>query len=159
MNVIESLSSLVVPIDSVRQDPRNVRQHPDRNIDAIKKSLVTYGQRKPIVVNQDGVIEAGNGLWQAAKELGWKEIAAVRVKDDPDHAKGYSIMDNQSALLADWDLPGLKDMLLELDANDYDLISTGFTMAEIESMVTAFAPDEPEAKKVKCPECGHEFVP
>ena len=66
-------------------------------------------------------------------------------------------MDNQSALLADWDLPMLKDLLLELDTNNYNLELTGFTMDEIEKMMTAFPPDEPQKKMNKCPECGYEW--
>jgi ParB-like nuclease domain. len=59
--------------------------HPDLNLKAIKKSLEIYGQRKPIVVNKNrGFIEAGNGLFAAAKALGWKEIAVVFVNDDKD---------------------------------------------------------------------------
>ena len=139
-NIIESLKSLTVPIDSVRADPHNARQHDERNINTIKKSLETYGQRKPIVVNHDGIIEAGNGLWQAAKELGWTEIAVVKVKDDGDYAKGFAIMDNKSGELSDWSLPDLKDLLEGLDANNYDLELTGFDIAEIENMMTAFPP-------------------
>ena len=155
-NIIEPLWPLAVPIDSVRLDSRNARGHTIRNLEAIKKSLETYGQRKPIVVN-DGVIEAGNGLWQAAKALEWGEIAVVTVQDDKETAVGFAIMDNQSALLAEWDLPTLKDTIEMLDANNYDLELTGFDMAEIESMMTAFPPDKKDKGKTKCPECGYEW--
>jgi len=59
---------LAIDIDSVKEDPKNARKHDSANITAIKQSLSTYGQRKPIVVNSEtGIIEAGNGLWKAAK--------------------------------------------------------------------------------------------
>lgn len=142
MNIAEGLKPLIVPIASVRADPRNARIHGDRNLEIIKKSLETYGQRKPIVVNYDGIIEAGNGLYQAAKELGWEKIAAVRVKDDGDHAKGYALMDNQSALLADWLLPDLKDLLEELDTGAFGMEATGFSDKEIEDLMTQFHPTD-----------------
>jgi len=135
-NIVKSLKPLIVPIDSVRPDPQNARKHPERNLETIKKSLNTYGQRKPIVVNHNDIIEAGNGLWQAAKELGWAEIAVVKVQDDEDYAKAYGIMDNQSALLADWDLPTLKDLLEELDTGAFDMEATGFDESEIEDLMT-----------------------
>lgn len=138
MDIAEALKPLIVPISSIRADPRNARIHNERNINTIKKSLETYGQRKPIVVNHDGIIEAGNGLYQAAKELGWTEIAVVKVKDDGDHAKGYALMDNQSALLADWSLPDLKDLLEELDTGAFDMDATGFLGNEIEDLMTQF---------------------
>ena len=153
-------------MDTIREDPRNARSHNDRNLATIKKSLEVYGQRKPIVVNHDGVIEAGNGLYRAAIALGWKEIAAVYVKDDEDYAKGYAVMDNQSATLAEWDLPNLKDILQELDTGAFDMEATGFDESEIEKLMTQFNPvgadTQPrldEKAKVKCPECGHEFTP
>jgi ParB-like chromosome segregation protein Spo0J len=118
-NVIEALLPLKVPLDSVKPDPRNPRHHPARNLKALMDSLDTYGQRKPIVVNADTMtIEAGNGMWEAAQTLGWDEIAVAFVRDDKAVATAYGIMDNQSALLTDWDLPTLKDLLEELDTSE-----------------------------------------
>jgi len=138
-NVIEALFSLKVPIESVKPDPRNARQHPARNLKAIMDSLDAYGQRKPIVVNaQTMTIEAGNGMWEAAQALGWDEIAVAFVKDDKAVASAYGIMDNQSALLAEWDLPTLKDLLQELDDGETNMELTGFTAEEIETLMTQF---------------------
>jgi ParB-like chromosome segregation protein Spo0J len=134
-------------------------------VEAIKRSLETYGQRKPIVVNgETGYIEAGNGLWEAAKLLGWEKIAAVKVWDDPTMATGYALMDNQSALLAEWDLPVLKDLLEELDTGAFDMDLTGFDTSEIEDLMTQFhVPeknkeyDENIEMQNKCPQCGYEW--
>jgi len=142
-NIAEALKPLAVPVDSVRPDPRNARAHDERNINTIRKSLEVYGQRKPIVVNHDGIIEAGNGLYQAAKELKWTEIAVVKVKDDADYAKGFGVMDNKSAELAEWSLPDLKDILEELDTGAFDMDATGFSDKEIEDLMTQFhVPEE-----------------
>jgi hypothetical protein len=66
----ESLKPLLTDIKSIKPDKRNARKHPVRNLDTIKLSLETYGQRKPIVVNaQNDTIEAGNGLYLAAAGL------------------------------------------------------------------------------------------
>ena len=164
MNIVDELKSLAVDISSIKPDPRNARKHPDRNLEAIKKSLQTYGQRKPIVVNsRTGIIEAGNGLYQAAKELGWEKIAAVKVNDDDDYAKGFSVADNQTALLAEWDFPILRDVLEELDTGAFDMDATGFNTQEIENLMTQFhIPEQPEydeniETKNKCPKCGYEW--
>src|SRR5262249_46324156 len=58
-----------VPIDSVHPDPANVRLHDERNLEAIKSSLARFGQQKPIVVDRQGVVRAGNGTHAAAKAL------------------------------------------------------------------------------------------
>ncbi len=141
MQIAESLKPLIIDIATVKLDPRNARKHPKPNLDAIKRSLEAYGQRKPIVVNsKTKQIEAGNGLYQAAWELGWSHIAAVFVEDDAKTAKGFALMDNQSALLADWDLPNLSDLLKELDAADFDMGLTGFSDEEIAKLT--FTPNE-----------------
>lgn len=165
-DIIDSLLPLAVPIDSIREDPRNARKHDKRNLDVIKKSLETYGQRKPVVCQGDGTIEAGNGLYRAAKELGWTQLAVVKVNDDPDYAAGYAVMDNKSAETSAWDLPVLKDVLQALDTGAFSMEATGFDETEIEQLMTQFAPvgadTQPrldEKAKVKCPECGHEFTP
>jgi len=56
-----------VPLDSVVPDPANARVHPQHNLEAIHGSLARFGQQKPIVIDQAGVIRAGNGTYVAAK--------------------------------------------------------------------------------------------
>ena len=71
--IAEQLKFLAIPINTIKTDPKNARLHSDLNLNVIKKSLEIYGQRKPIVVNKNtGLIEAGNGLYLAAKALGWQ---------------------------------------------------------------------------------------
>lgn len=144
MEVAEGLKPLLTDITKIKLDAKNARKHPERNLEAIKLSLQNYGQRKPIVVNaQNDTIEAGNGLYLAAKALGWTQIAAVYVNDSDVTQKAYGIMDNQSALLADWDLPVLKDLLTELDTGDLDMEVTGFSVNEIEDLMNqTFQPQE-----------------
>jgi len=163
-NIAPALKSLALPITDMHPDPHNARLHSQPNLDAIKLSLQAYGQRKPIVVNAaTGVIEAGNGLWLAARELGWPEIAVVQVEDSPETASGYAIMDNQSALLAEWDLPTLKDLLQNLDTGAFDMDLTGFDAQALEELMTQFQVDEEpvsEAESTKdseCPKCGYRW--
>ena len=123
-NINKALLTLAVDIESVQPDPHNARLHPAHNIKAIKTSLEAYGQRKPIVVN-NGIIEAGNGMWEAAKELGWTKIAAISVEDDEAMAIGYALMDNQSGLTSEWDYPVLAEDFGKLQELEFDLDLTG----------------------------------
>lgn len=61
-----------VTVASLLFDPANVRKHGERNLDAIKASLARFGQQKPIVVDGDGIVRAGNGTLIAAEQLGRK---------------------------------------------------------------------------------------
>jgi len=137
--IAKGLLPLAIKISSVKPDPKNVRKHNDRNLETIKNSIEVYGQRKPIICNsKTKLIEAGNGLWMAAKELKWTEIAAIFVDNDDQLARAYSLIDNQSALLSDWDLPALKDTLEQLDTGAFDMAKTGFTTDEIEELMTQY---------------------
>lgn len=76
-------------VAELQQDPRNARLHSRRNLNDIKASLQAYGQQKPIVVNSEGVVIAGNGTLAAAAELGWRTIYAVQTALNAEQAKAY----------------------------------------------------------------------
>lgn len=130
-HIAEGLRPLAVPVGAVRQDPANARRHPERNLAAIKASLARYGQRKPVVANRaTGLIEAGNGTWEAAVALGWPTIAVVYVEDDPASASGYAVADNRTAELAEWDDEALARTLRALRDAGEDLAPLGFSDRE-----------------------------
>ena len=102
-----SLRVELVPIDSLIPDPANTRSHAKRNLAAVKASLQRFGQRKPIVVGEDGTVQAGNATLEAAKALGWEKIAVVRSPLKGVDAVAYGIADNRTAELASWDRDAL----------------------------------------------------
>lgn len=115
-------------------DPENARKHSQKNLDAIKASLTKFGQRKPIVINNKGVILAGNGTVEAAKDLGWDQIDVAIVPADWDEAtaRAFALADNRTAELAEWDENVLAKQLLELLDEDFDIEAIGFEMPEPE---------------------------
>jgi site-specific DNA-methyltransferase (adenine-specific) len=117
-----------VKVETLTPDPANARSHDDRNLRAIKASLDQFGQRKPLVVTHDNIVLAGNGTLEAAKELGWTEISIARTPADWDYdrARAFSLADNRTAELAAWVPDVLKEHLLELDANGWDVAELGF---------------------------------
>lgn len=135
--ITEQLRPLAVPVVDLVFDPANARLHPEDNMRGITASLRVYGQRKPIVVNKrNGVVEAGNGTLQGAIALKWSHIAVVYVDDDPSTAAGYSIADNRTAELADWDTDALDKLLREIDTGDEDLQAMLSKLAEDEGVVS-----------------------
>jgi len=125
-----------VKIETLFNDPANVRKHDQRNIDAIKASLTRFGQQKPIVVNGDGVVIAGNGTLAAAKDLGWKDISTVETELDGVDATAYAIADNRTAELAIWDDDALAQTLASLQNDDsIDELVSGFNEQEIEDLI------------------------
>jgi len=121
-----------VAIDKLVMDPQNVRRHDEANIEAIKRSLNKFGQRKPIICvqghNNKIVVIAGNGTLQAAKLLGWTHLQVSMCPPDwdADKARAYAIADNRTAELANWDDVALANALVDLDAVGWDLFDIGF---------------------------------
>ena len=134
-----------IGLDKLQADPKNARKHPEKSIEAIKKSLLAYGQQKPVVVTKAGLIVAGHGMVAAADELGWTEIdVAVTNLKDAD-IKGFAVADNRVAEMSEWDMGNLGEVLHELRELDYDIGDTGFELDDFEAM---FAP-KPKAPKAK----------
>ncbi len=116
-----------VKLEEIKPDPNNARKHSEKNLAAISASLDAFGQRKPIVIH-NGVIIAGNGTYEAAKGLKWKEIAVVEVPEDwdTDKAKAFALADNRSAELAEWDEAILATQLVDLEEMAWDIKELGF---------------------------------
>lgn len=130
--IVQALHGMRVPIDSVSLDPNNVRKHDEAQLSKLKGALSIYGQVSPIVVQKStNVIRKGNATWQAAKELGWTEIAVVYVDMDDTTARAYAIADNRLSELSEWDMEGLSESLKLLEEADYDLGSLGWDCDEL----------------------------
>lgn len=103
----------VVSIDSLKPYPLNPRRG---NLRAIQESLTVNGQYRPIVVQQStNLILAGNHTWQAAKNLGWTEIAVTFIEADEKAAKKIVLADNRTSDLGSFDDSLLKELLDELE--------------------------------------------
>lgn len=141
-------------ITKLTPDPNNARKHDDTNLKAIEGSLREFGQRKPIVVTEAGLIVAGNGTVAAAKNLGWEKIDAVRVPNDwsEDRIKAFALADNRTAELADWNSQVLSAQLLELHEADFDVEAIGFELPqvlELEEVIEEEIPAEVETRVKK----------
>lgn len=121
-------------MDEVFEHPQNVRIHTKRNLTVLKNSLSKWGQYKPILVQKSTMyIIAGNGLYQAAKALGWTEIDCNLIDVDDDQAKAILVMDNRSNELSENDEKNLLDMLQNMEKDMLDL--TGYDDHELDKML------------------------
>ena len=101
--IIGPLKQLAIPMADLTLNPTNPRTHGEESIEAIKASLKRFGQRKPIVVQREGmVVRAGNGTLTAAQELGWEMIAALVIDEVDSEARAFGLVDNRTAELSEW---------------------------------------------------------
>ena len=142
-----------VKVEDLKEFPNNVRIHTKRNLETLKNSLTAYGQYRPLVVQKSTMyIVCGNGLYQAAKALGWKELDCLIMDLDDDRAKTLLILDNRSSDLSQNDEKNLLDMLQNLDKDLLEL--TGYDDKELDKMLsfqegTLFGDKDKEKKPKK----------
>lgn len=136
-NIAPQLEALAVPMGELALLEGNPRKG---DVKAIARSLKVFGQRKPVVANRDGVIEAGNHTWQAAQELGWDRLAVVFVDDDPVTAHAYALADNRTAELGGYDEAALATMVSRVHAADAELLAaTGYTGDDVQNLLDRMA--------------------
>lgn len=154
----------------IKQDSRNYRIHDDRNKELIRKSLEEYGTGRSIVIDSDGEIIAGNGVYEQAQALNipikevetdGTELVVVKrtdLKRSDKKRDGLAIMDNSSSDSSKFDVP-----LLQTDFNSEELQEMGvpvFEASEID-IDGFFKEDDTEREKKKktitCPNCGEEI--
>lgn len=115
----ESIKHLAVDINTLFPLEGNPRVG---NVDAIAASYDEFGQIKPIVVrpNADGTatVIAGNHQLEAAKKLGWTEIAVVQMDADDKRALAFALADNRTNELGHSE-PQLLDEILSQISSDY----------------------------------------
>lgn len=108
----------------LKPDPNNPRRHTYRNINMIADSLQRYGANRGIVVDENGVVLAGNGIVEAAASVGIDKVRMVKsdgqrmiviqVKHLTEEQKQlYAIADNRTADLSRWDADAIRDLMDE----------------------------------------------
>ena len=120
-----------VAIDTVVPYARN----PRRNQGAIAKvagSIREFGWQQPIVVDSEMIVIAGHTRLAAAQSLGMDKVPIVIAENlTPAQVKAYRLADNRVSEEAEWDDDLLRLELTDLKEQDFDLVLTGFSLAEI----------------------------
>jgi ParB-like chromosome segregation protein Spo0J len=157
-------------ITAIIPNPRNPNQHPEKQIELLAKIIKNQGWRAPITVsNRSGFVVRGHGRLMAAQLLALSEVPIDRQDYENEAAEWADLIaDNRLAELSNLNPILLKELIDELNMDDFDMDLTGFTEKDIEKLMIQFGiPDEEfkeydesiekDVKKVVCPHCGTEF--
>jgi DNA modification methylase len=138
---------LSLPIDSVVPYGRQLRRHDRRKINKLKKLIGHFGQVVPIVIDANQVIIDGHAVWQAMRELGSGDIAAITVagRSDPE-IRSLRMALNRLTAEAAWDNQELRAEFEELISISFDLDLTAFDATEIDNLLDL---DLPKANVVE----------
>lgn len=100
-------------------DPENRRKHNPRNLGMVVDALQSVGAARSIVIDEDNVVLAGNGVLEAAAEAGITKVRIVEVDGSevvavrrsglsPEQKRALAIYDNRAGELAEWNADQLK---------------------------------------------------
>jgi ParB-like chromosome segregation protein Spo0J len=108
----------------------------DEAVDAVAQSIEYFGFNVPILCDQQFTIIAGHTRWKAAKKIGMKSVPVIVVEMTEVQRRAFSIADNKTGEIADWDYPKLRDVLKGLKCRHVDLPSLGYSQAQLQALLT-----------------------
>lgn len=128
----------VVPIAQLKHYPGNAKQH---DLGDIKASLRRRGQyRQAVVQRSTGYVVIGNGMMDAALELGWTELAVLYRDLTDDEAREWVLYDNRSTELGGYDTDALLALLQQVPGGD--LAHTAYRDEELADLLAASRPPD-----------------
>ena len=136
-----------IGLNSLKPWEENPRVN-DHAVDAVAKSIERFGFNVPILCDQNSMIIAGHTRWKAAKKLGLSQVSVIQIEMTDSQRKAFSIADNKTAQIADWDFPKLREIFDELRTEDINLNDLGFSDADLRRMLFNIDIDENEVPKI-----------
>src|ERR1700744_1930994 len=106
-NILESASRLSVvtrALKELKPDPKNPRNHSEKQIQQIAKSIETFGFNVPVLIDGQNRIIAGHGRFEAARLLKLGRIPTISLEHLTDaQIRAFMIADNRLTENASWD--------------------------------------------------------
>ena len=110
-----------MPLSSLQRPEQNVRMHTEKQLKEFERSVSMFGQLRPIVADEAGVILAGNGLFETLLRLGWEEADVLQVEGlTENQKKKLMLADNKIFGLGVDDLETFDAFLVDLK-DDLDI--------------------------------------
>ena len=126
----------IIPIGDLRPaayNPRKKLKPGDKEYEKIKNSIQEFGYVEPIIVNYDMTVIGGHQRLTVLKDLGYTEVDCVVLHiEDENKVKALNIALNK--ITGAWNEQLLADLLVDLQAVDFNTDLTGFEAPEIEQL-------------------------
>jgi len=135
----KEMTRKTVPMSELKLAEKNVRMHTQTQLKEFVRSIKMFGQYRPIVVDENGTILAGNGLYMALEMSGYEEADVLQYTNLTNDEKGKlmivdnkiydlgqtshaDVMDILEGLESDLDVPGFDEDALKLMIGDVEQI-------------------------------------
>lgn len=131
---------ITLKLEDLVKPEKNVRIHTEQQIREFKRSIEMFGQIRPIVVDENNVILAGNGLYDTLAAMGKDTVEVYRydnltenqkkklmIADNRIFSLGIENMDTLNSFLedlqGDLDIPGFDEEILKQMVSDAEEIT------------------------------------
>jgi DNA modification methylase len=120
----------------LKPNPKNARIHSPEQIETIRASMREFGWTIPLLIDEKGIVLAGNGRLEAAIAEGYDQAPVIVARDwTAAQKRAYAIADNRIALQSTWNETMLRSEFGELMALGFDMQLTGFGADEITGLL------------------------
>jgi|ADurb_Ile_03_Slu_FD_contig_31_771332_length_3622_multi_3_in_0_out_0_4 ParB-like chromosome segregation protein Spo0J len=144
-------------------NPRKKLKPGDPEFEKLRRSLQEFGYVDPIVWNRKTKrVVGGHQRLEVMRELGVETCKVLAVDLPDDREKALNIALNK--IRGEWDMPLLKELIIELTEKQVDVSLSGFDPVEVEALglkENPFPPavDPEHSDEKECPACGFVFNP
>ena len=126
-----------IPVSKVKPaayNPRKDLKPSDPEYQKLKRSIEEFGFVEPLVWNErTGNLVGGHQRFKILLERGVDEVQCSVVNLDSGREAALNVALNK--IEGEWDLPKLKDLLVEIDTGEFDISLTGFDEDEIAKLL------------------------
>ena len=115
------------PVDRLIANGNNPRTHEAAQVAQLAAAIREFRYLNPVLVGDDGRIIAGEGRYLAALKLGMRKVPVIVLAHLSEvQRRGLMIADNQLPLNAGWDEQRLREHLVALRDEEFNLDLLGF---------------------------------
>ncbi len=157
---------MAIKLSDIKLNDQNPRKATDRQIEKLAKSISEFPKMmalRPIIVDDDNVVLAGNMRYRALRLLGKTEIPNAWVKKastlTDEERRRLVIVDNANFVEWDYDSLGQWDIGELGNWGVGENVISNIDIPKFEPVDESEVPDFMREKKLMiCPECGHEWA-
>lgn len=163
-----------VPLEDVKERQGNPNKMDKKHMEALKSSIQRFGDLQPILLDKDNTLIDGHQRRQAYKELGRREIPAIRLdlSEEADKKLLSLIMNSVKgsndeelltlelkSLIESYGMEDLTDSIASSEQDILNLINKGEKENDLSGLEKKDAEEVNQlySQECTCPACGHVF--
>ena len=134
------MATVMRPVSALNVSRTRSRETTPEILEGVIRSFKRYGIILPVVIDRHDVIIQGHAMWEAAQALGIEKIECRVVNHlNEIEREALSLALNRIGELGKFDLEKLRDQMIRIESAGIELLSTGFTLPQIDQIMIGTA--------------------